>query len=172
MRFLGFCAFYHRLLKDLSSTARPLYKLFRKGEEFKWLSEANEAFKSLKSQIINLPILAYPDPALPYDRQCNASNYGLGTVLVQADRLVAFASRTLIAAEQNYHITEKECLAIIWSLDYFYPHVYGADFNIHTDHAALKSVLPTKLPNGRIAWWIIALQPYHFSIVYKNGALS
>ncbi|KAG1034945.1 hypothetical protein G6F43_013323 [Rhizopus delemar] len=112
MRFLGFCAFYHRFIKDLSAVAKPLYKLLKKEEQFDWSDEANAAFQNLKNQIMSLPTLAYPNPSLPYDLHCDASNFGLGSVLVQEGRPVAYASRTLTAAEQNYHTTEKECLAI------------------------------------------------------------
>ncbi|OBZ80935.1 Transposon Ty3-I Gag-Pol polyprotein, partial [Choanephora cucurbitarum] len=71
----------------------------------------------------------------------------------------------------TYHTTEKECLAIVWALDYFHPYVHGANLTIYTDHAALKSILSTKLPKGRIARWILALLSYQFTILHKKGKL-
>lgn len=144
MRFLGFCAFYHKFLKDLSMTAKPLYNLIRKNEDDVWTDATEEAFQTLKKQIMTLPMLAYPDPNLPYDLHCDASNHGLGAVLVQIGRPVAYASRTLTPPELNYHTTEKECLAIVWALDYFHPYVFGANFTVYTDHSALKSTVGEK----------------------------
>lgn len=173
-RFLGFCAFYHRFITDLSSTAAPLYRLLKKDDKFEWNSGRQKAFDALKKRILVLPTLAYPDadPALPYDLHCDASDVGLGASLVQEGRPVAFASRTLTTAEKNYTTTEKECLAIVWALNYFHPYVYGAALTIYTDHAALKSILSTKMPRGRIARWILTLKSYQFTIIHKNGSLN
>ncbi|KAG0733516.1 hypothetical protein G6F57_015681 [Rhizopus arrhizus] len=67
--------------------------------------------------------------------------------------------------------TERECLAIVWSLNYFYSYLYGAQFSIYTDHAALKSILATKMPRGRIARWILTIQSFTFTIFHRKGAL-
>jgi hypothetical protein len=122
--------------------------------------------------MMELPTLAYPNPDLAYDLHTDASNVGLGIALVQSGRPVAFASKTLSPAEQNYSTTEKECLAIVWALNYFYPYLYGATFTIYTDHAALKSILSTKMPRGRIARWILTVQSYQFTIVHRKGILN
>ncbi|KAG1031847.1 hypothetical protein G6F57_011679 [Rhizopus arrhizus] len=172
MRFLGFCVFYHKFIRDLSLTAKPLYNLLKKDVPFDWSPAAQEAFEKLKTQIMEMPTLAYPNPNQPYDLHCDASNVGLGAALVQGGRPIAFASRTLAPAEENYHTTEKECLAVRWALDHFHPLVHGAKLTVHTDHAALKSILSTKAPNGRIARWIMELQSYQFDIVHKKGILN
>ncbi|KAG1239029.1 hypothetical protein G6F35_000323 [Rhizopus arrhizus] len=172
-RFLGFCAFYHRFIANLSTMAKPLYKLLKKEERvFKWTPAAQEAFEQLKSRMVELPTLAYPNPEEPYDLHCDASDSGLGAILVQIGRPIAFASRTLTDPEQNYSTTEKECLAIVWALNYFYPYLFGAQFTIYTDHAALKSILSTKMPRGRIARWILTIQSYQFTIIHKKGSLN
>lgn len=157
---------------NLADIAKPLYKLLKDGKkQFVWSLEADKAFNALKAKMVNLPTLAYPDPALPYDLHTDASNVGLGAVLVQSGRPISFASRTLSDAERNYSTTERECLAIVWSLNYFYPYLYGAHFSIYTDHAALKSILSTKMPRGRIARWILTIQSFTFSIYHRKGAL-
>ncbi|KAG1129897.1 hypothetical protein G6F38_013494 [Rhizopus arrhizus] len=77
-RFLGFCAFYHRFIANLSTMAKPLYKLLKKEERgFKWTPAAQEAFEQLKSRMVELPTLAYPNPEEPYDLHCDASDSGL-----------------------------------------------------------------------------------------------
>lgn len=153
-RFLGFCVFYHKFIKDLSSIAKPLYLLLKKDGKFEWDSTTAAAFEQLKSVMIDLPTLSYPNSKLPYHLHADASNYGLGAALVQEGRPIAFASRNLTKAEVNYNTTEKECLTIVWVLDYFHAYVYGADLTVYTDHAALKAILTTKTPKGQIARWI------------------
>lgn len=75
----------------------------------------------------------------------------------------------LKSAEQNYSIIEKECLAIVWALQHFHPYIYGADLHIYTNYMALKLILSTKVPSGRIATWNVALQEYHpYTIIYKK----
>lgn len=171
-KFLGLCAFYHKFLANLSDVAKPLYTLLKKDSKFNWTMEAEKAFQALKNRMVDLPTLAYPDPQLPYDFHCDASNVGLGAVLVQKGRPIAYASKTLSDAAQNYSTTEKECMAIVWSLEYFHPYVYGAQLTIYSDHAALKSILSTKMPRGRIARWILTIQTYTFTICHRKGLLS
>ncbi|SAL97626.1 hypothetical protein [Absidia glauca] len=171
-QFMGLCAFYHKFMENLSTKAKPLYALLKADKTFEWTPQAQAAFEELKTRLIKLPTLAYPDPQQPYDLHTDASNIGIGAVLVQHGRPISYASRTLQASEINYHTTEKECLAIVWALNHFYCYLYGATFTIYTDHAALKSILSTKMPRGRIARWILTLQSYQFTIVHKKGTLN
>lgn len=159
-------------MANLSDIAKPTYELLKKDTKFKWSPEAEKAFETLRAKTVKLPTLAYPDPNLPYDLHWDASNVGLGAVLLQQGRPIACASKTLTSAEQNYSTTERECMAIVWSLDYFHPYVYGAQLTIFSDHAALKSILSTKMPKGRIARWILHIQSYTFTIVHRKGMLA
>ncbi|CEP07164.1 hypothetical protein, partial, partial [Parasitella parasitica] len=173
LRFLGFANFYHKFISSLSSKAKPLYHLMKEDRPFIWGEKEQSAFDNLKQELMTLPTLVYPNPNWPYDLHCDGSNTGLGACLVQNSKPIAFASKTLTSAEQNYSTTEKECLAIVWALQHFHPYIYGAQLNIYTDHLALKSILATKLPRGRIARWIVALQEYHpYTIIHKKGLLN
>ncbi|GAN11692.1 endonuclease and reverse transcriptase activity [Mucor ambiguus] len=172
-RFLGFANFYHKFINNLSGKARPLYQLIKGEQPFIWGQKAQAAFRDIKQALMTLPSLVYPNPNWPYDLHCDGSNTGIGACLVQNSRPIAFASKTLSSAEQNYSTTEKECLAIVWALQHFHPYIYGATLNIYTDHIALKSILGTRLPRGRIARWIVALQEYHpYTIIHKKGILN
>lgn len=90
--------------------------------------------------------------------------------LVQQGRTLAFASRTYNSAQLNYSTTEKECLAVVWALKYFHCYVHGATLNVYTDHAALKSILATKDPKGRIARWIVEIWCYDFTLFHRKGS--
>ncbi|KAG1394361.1 hypothetical protein G6F60_010905 [Rhizopus arrhizus] len=167
-RFLGFCTFYHKFLHNLSRHAAPLYRLLRKDTPWKWGSREESAFQQLKNMVINLPELAYPNPYIPYELHCDASDFGLGAVLVQIGRPIAFASQTLSPAEQNYTVTERECLAVSWSLKHFHCYVHGATLIIYTDHAALRQLLSKKDPSGRIARWVLDIWTYDFTVVHRR----
>lgn len=86
--------------------AAPLYSLLKKDEQFTWTKDRLLSFENLKETVCNLTTLAYPDSQAPFDLQTDASSVGIGAVLVQHRRPVAFASRSLAAAEQNYSKTE------------------------------------------------------------------
>ena len=151
-RFLGFCAFHHKFIRHLSQTAAPLHKLLHKNTPFNWQPEHQDAFVALKKRIAELPTLAYSQPHLLNEIHTDASTHGLGSILVQNGRPIAFASRSLTTTEKNYTTTELKCLSIVYALSYFHPFIYGAlQLTIYSDHAALKSILSTKMPWCRIA---------------------
>lgn len=170
-QFLGLCTFYHRFIKNLSSIASPLYKLLQKESTWSWTQKEESIFRELKETLMSLPELSYPNSNLPYEIHCDASNVGLGAVLVQAGRPIAFASKTLNRAQQNYSTTEKECMAVSWALQHFHCYVHGChSLAVHTDHAALKQILSTKDPKGRIARWVMDITSYDFSVVHIKGS--
>ena len=99
-------------------------------EEIVWSDECEKAFRSLKSALTTEPVLRAPDFSRPFIVQTDASDKGIGAVLSQIvkdgqEHPVAYASRKLQSREKNYATIEKECLAIIWALKYFYRYIYG-----------------------------------------------
>ncbi|UYV82112.1 K02A2.6-like [Cordylochernes scorpioides] len=117
--FLGLCSYYRRFIKSFAAIAGPLNELLR---------------KELKSALTSEPVLGHFDETAPIYVHTDASGYGVGAVLVQmkdgGERPIAYASRTLSKAEKNYTITEKECLAVIWSINKFRPYLFGRPFTI------------------------------------------
>ena len=109
----------------------------------------------MKERLIQASVLIYPDFEKPFIIYTDASGTGLGAVLSQIqDRkeyVITYASRTLNGAEQNYLITDQECLAIIWAIKHFSHYLKLQPFTIVTDHSALKWLQMSKIPKGRRA---------------------
>ena len=129
----------------------------------------------MKKTLGEPPILVVPDFTKPFVVQTDASNIGIGAVLTQKgaddnEHPVAFASRKLKPQEQNYSVVEKECLAIVWALQFFYPYLYGQYFVVETDHQLLTWLQRMKNQNQRLARWALALQPYKFDVRCRAGA--
>ena len=85
------------------------------------------------------------------------------------DLPIAYTSRTLNKAEQNYSTTERELCAIIWGVKQFRPYLLGQEFNIITDHRALTWLFNVKDPGSRLTRWRLKLEEYQYQIQYKPG---
>ena len=158
-RFLGLSSYYRRFVPNFSKIASPLQALTRKGAEFIWTSEREASFQTLKEKLVSAPVLAYPSFEKTFVLETDASVVGIGAVLSQQqeDGLlhpIAYASRSLTSSERNYAITELETLAVVWAITHFIPYLYGHEVTVYTDHTAVKAVLETPNPTGKIArWW-------------------
>ncbi|KAL4153144.1 hypothetical protein QTP88_000977 [Uroleucon formosanum] len=171
--FLGLTGYYRNFVPDYGKIAKPITNLLRKGIEFIWTSECQEAFEKLKIILCNEPLLQYPDFEKPFIITCDASNYAVGCVLSQgvipADLPIAYASRTLNKAEINYSTTEKELVAIMFGVKQFRPYVYGQKFTIITNHKPLTWLFIVKDPGSRLLRWRIKLDEFDYEIQYKSG---
>jgi hypothetical protein len=107
-----------------------------------WSESCQAAFDELKSRLIKAPILPCPDYSKPLVLQTDASFSGLGAVLTQtvevAEKVIAYASRSLTDTEKKFSVTEKELLAIVWAIRKFRPYLQGYHFTVVTDQFALK----------------------------------
>ena len=142
----------------------------------KWTDNCEVAFYKLKGLLVAPPVLKMVEPDKPYILQTDVSELGLGAVLIQMkdgeEHPVAFASRKLLLREKNYSVIEKECLAIVWSLQVFYVYLFGQRFSIKTDHQPLFWLVKMKNANQRLTRWALALQPYCFEIRHRRGSLN
>ncbi|KAF4137454.1 RNase H-like domain found in reverse transcriptase [Phytophthora infestans] len=136
-------------------------------------ADQQQAFEWVKSQLVRKPVLAYTDYQLPFTLTTDASKIGLGAVLSQdyghGDQPIAFASKTNNPAVAQYSVTELECLAVVWAVKRFRPHLYGRKFTVVTDHVALRWLLTAKDLAGRLYRWALALQEYDFDVEYRPG---
>ncbi|UYV74185.1 hypothetical protein LAZ67_11002341, partial [Cordylochernes scorpioides] len=171
--FLGMCSYYRKFIKDFSKIADPLTNLIKKSVSFTWTERQEEAFQTLKTALLSPPILGHFNPNAPTYVHTDASNIGIGATLVQdiggEEKVISYLSRTLSKAEQNYSTTEKECLAVVWSMSKLRPYLYGRHFKIVTDHHALCWLKNLKDPTGRLARWALKIQEYDSDIIHKSG---
>ncbi|KAK3878810.1 hypothetical protein Pcinc_016620 [Petrolisthes cinctipes] len=144
-----------RFVKGFASVAAPLHQLTRKGAHFQWNEACQQAFEDLKQALVEAPVLPYPDPGNRYLLDTDASAEGVGAVLSQVgegqEHVVAYYSAKFSQPERNYCITRKELLAVVKSLEHFHSYLYGAEFTIRTDHAALRWLKTLKVPEGQLA---------------------
>jgi hypothetical protein len=138
--FLGLAGYYRRFIPDFSKIAKPMTELLKKEAKYRWDDECNEAFHTLRKLLTTAPVLAQPDNTQPFDVYCDASGTGLGCVLMQNDRVIAYASRALRNHEQNYPTHDLELAAVVHALKIWRHHLMGAKCNIYTDHKSLKYI--------------------------------
>ena len=172
---LGLTGYYRKFIPNYSEITVPLSDLTRKGQpnKIKWEDPQEHAFQTLKSKLANPPILQLPDFTKTFVLRTDASNRGLGAILMQYhdDILhpIAYASRKLSKPEQNYSAIEKECLAIIWAIGKFDLYLFGRVFIIQTDHKPLTYINQSKCLNKRIMHWAMTLQEYRFKVESISG---
>ena len=164
--FIGMVAWYHKFIPNFADIAEPLYQLRRKDVPWSWTPTCQSAFDTLRFALTSDPILGFPAPDGQFSIHTEASNVGLGAILLQTQeggqRTIAFGSRALTSAERNYSATEKECLAVVWALEKWRPYMYieGRHCRVVTDHQALCWLFRKSKQTGRLARWILRLQDF------------
>jgi hypothetical protein len=172
-RFVALAGYYRRFVPEFGAKMAPLKSLLRKTTEWTWGEAQVEAFTWAKAWLSTKPVLIYPDYQKPFKLTTDASKAGLGAVLSQdqgrGDQPVAYAFKVNSSTVANYSISALECLAVVWAVRLFQPHLYGRRFTIVTDHIALKWLMTTKEPAGRLHRWALTLQEYDFDILDRPG---
>ncbi|CAM4531054.1 unnamed protein product [Lepidochelys olivacea] len=140
-----------------------------------WTGKCQKAFNKLKATLMSDPVLRAPDFDKPFLVTTDASERGVGAVLMQKGpdqefHPVVFLSKKLSERESNWSVTEKECYAIVYALEKLRPYVWGRRFHLQTDHAALKWLHTVKETNKKLLRWSLALQDFDFDIQHISGA--
>jgi hypothetical protein len=166
--FLGHAGFYRRFIKDFLFIARPLTRLLAKDVPFKFDDECLRSFEILKKALISAPIIQPPDWSLPFEIMCDGSDYAMGAVLGQIKdkkhHAIAYASKTLTGLQLNYATTEKELLAVVFTIDKFRSYLVGAKVIVYSDHATSKYLLTKKDAKPHLIRWILLLQEFGLEI--------
>ncbi|XP_034031452.1 uncharacterized protein K02A2.6-like [Thalassophryne amazonica] len=177
--FLGLINYYARFVPNMSTLLHPLNSLLHKGVKWEWSGRCDETFQKAKEQLSSKSVLTHYNPRLPVILACNASPYGVGAVI--SHRLpngeewpIAFVSRTLSKAEQNYAQIEREALRIIFGKR-FHSYLYGRHFTLLTDHWPLTTILsPSKatlsMAAARLQRWALILAAHDYTIRYRCAA--
>ncbi|KAK8934297.1 hypothetical protein KSP39_PZI014692 [Platanthera zijinensis] len=166
--FLGLTGYYRRFVKDYGKIARPLTQLLQK-DAFQWSIEADEAFRALKQAMTTTPVLALPDFSKEFVVETDASGVGLGAVLMQEGRPLAYFSKALAPRTLGLSTYEKEMLAIIHAVEMWRPYLLGQHFQVRTGHQSLKHFLEQRLASPLQQKWLTKLMGYDYEIVYKQG---
>lgn len=166
----------HPISSDSSPTAdkaEPLTRLLRKNMPWVWIIKEQRAFDDLKMALLNAFVLAHFDLAKLTPLHINPSGQGLGTVLVQQDgtkHVLSYASRRLADAKTWYHSFELKYLELVWAVQRFCPYLYGCQFTVATDNAAL-TCLQTKVHlTSKLARWAVLLQKYDYKVVHRSNS--
>jgi hypothetical protein len=167
--FLGLAGYYRRFIPDFSKIAKPMTELLRKEVKFHWNDKCEEAFHTLRKLLTTAPVLAQPDSTKPFDVYCDASRTGLGCVLMQNNRVIAYAFRALRNHEQNYPTHDLELAAVVHALKIWRHHLMGAKCNIYTDHKSLKYIFTQADLNMRQRRWLELIKDYDLEVHYHPG---
>ncbi|KAL5850318.1 hypothetical protein ACOSQ4_008331 [Xanthoceras sorbifolium] len=166
--FLGLTGYYRKFVRGYGIISKPLTNLLRKGG-FIWNEEAEMAFQNLKVAMTTTPVLALPDFQQPFVLETDACDTGIGVVLMQQDRPIAYISKSLPNRKKGLSTYEKELLAIVYAVQKWRAYLHGNRFTIKTDHHSLKYFLEQKITTLMQQKWLTKLLGYDYVISYKKG---
>ena len=174
LRFNGTVQYLAIFLPGLSDMAHPLRQLTRKDAKWVWSETQEKAWSDIKTAISRAPVLRFYSLQDEVTLQCDASDTGLGAVLLQLQQPVSFASRALTQTETRYAQIEKELLAIVFACEKFDKYIFGRDVvNVETDHKPLEEIFKRSLCDApaKLQRMLLRLQRYNLKVRYKKGPL-
>ena len=174
--FVGFCNFYRRFINGFSKIIKALMRLTKKDVTFEWTKPCQEAFQTMKDRVTSAPILKHFDRTKEAILETDSSNYINGGILFQYDsdgvlHPVAFYSKNITPAECNYHIYDKELLAIIRYLEHWRVDLEYTDdaIKIYTDHKSLMYFAESQDLTRRQARYLDILSEFNIRIIFRPG---
>ena len=167
--FVGLARYYRRFAKDYAKLTSLLTQLTKKNQPFAWTEKCEASFQELKKCLTTAPVLALPKEGDSYEVYYDASHNGLGCVMMQERRAIAYASRQLKTHEKNYPTHDLELAAIVYALKIWRHYLYGSTFTIFSDHKSLKYLCDQKDLNMRQRRWMEFLKDYEFTLQFHPG---
>ncbi|GJT39702.1 putative reverse transcriptase domain-containing protein [Tanacetum coccineum] len=168
-QFLGLAGYYRRFIEGFSKIAKSMTKLTQKGIKFDWGEKEENAFQLIKQKLCSAPILALPEGSEDFVVYCDASYKGLGAVLMQREKVIAYASRQLKVHEKNYTTHDLELGSVVFALKIWRHYLYETRCTVFTDHKSLQHILDQKELNMRQCRWLELLSDYDCDICYHPG---
>ncbi|KAA3486558.1 DNA/RNA polymerases superfamily protein [Gossypium australe] len=167
--FLGLAGYYRCFRKGLSMIGALMTMLLQKDVKFEWSERCQKSFDQLKTLLIEAPVLVQPESGKEFVTFSDASFNGLGCVLMQEGKVVAYASRQLKPHEKNYPMLDLELAAIVLTLKIWRHYLFGEKCHVYSDHKSLKYLMTQKDLNLRQRQWLELLKDYELVIDYHSG---
>lgn len=166
--FLGLTGYYRKFIQNYGKITRSLTDMLKKGN-FKWNLKAEASFEQLKMVMTQAPVLALPNFNELFIVECDATRSGIGGVLMQNQRPIAFFSHALRDKNLFFSTYEKEMLALVLAVQKWRPYLLGRKFVVRTDQKSLKHLWKQKITTTAQEKWLVKLMGYNFTIDYKKG---
>jgi ribonuclease HI len=167
--FLGLAEYYHRFIENFSKIAKPMTELLKSNTSYVWSDKCEASFQELKTRRTTTPVLTLPDASKDFVVYWDASRQGLGCVLMQGGKVVAYASRQLRKHEENNPTHNLELAAVIHALKIWRHYLMGNKCDIYTDHKSLNYIFTQSELNLRQRRWLELIKDYDLNIHYHPG---
>ncbi|CAN6252738.1 unnamed protein product [Urochloa humidicola] len=168
--FLGLTGYYKRFIKHYGIISRPLTQLLKKGTQFLWTPDTQQAFELLKQALVEAPVLAVPDFTKQFVVETDASDLGFGAVLMQGGHPVSYLNKSVSPKNIALSTYEKECMAVLLAIEKWRSYLIGQEFVIRTDHRSLMFLTEHKATTKLQQKALLKLMDLNFKIHYKKGA--
>jgi hypothetical protein len=159
--FLGLAGYYRRFVDGFAKLSGPLAALTKKNAHFTWSDECKENFQELKRKLVSTPVLTIPMGSEKFVIYSDASLQGLGCVLIQRGKVIAYASRQLKDHEKNYPTHDLELATIVYALMILRHYLFRETIEIYTDHKSLKYIFTQNELNMRQRRWLELIKDYN-----------
>lgn len=166
--FLGLTGYHRRFIKSYGTISRPLTDMLKK-KSFIWSSDAVQAFNALKQAMLSAPVLALPDFSLPFVLETDACSKGIGALLMQHGKPIAFYSKGLGPKALALSTYEKELMAIVMAVQKWKYYLSHCQFIINTDHQSLRFLMEQRVTSVLQHKWLMKLLGLDYVIRYKKG---
>ncbi|CAM9999853.1 unnamed protein product, partial [Choristocarpus tenellus] len=164
--FLGSMNFVRKYIPHLATATEPLVELIRHTQKVKWNRPQQTAFDECKRMLSTAPVLHFPDFSKEFFIHVDVSNVGTGAFLAHKNEdhfdIIAYHSALLSPSQHKYSATQKECLAVILTIQHWRPYIWGKHFTVITDHSALRRLHTMQSTSNLLTRWALALQSFDF----------
>ena len=166
--FIGLAQYFRKFIQGFASLAAPLTALFKKDKEFAWTDACMQSFNQIKQSLTSVPCLKLAETSEPFTVITDASGIGIGGILMQCGRPVAFEGRKLTDTEKKWSATEQEMLAVVYHLEKWRCYLEGVHFTVITDHQPNTWFASQRQLSPRQARWYETLRGFDLSWEYLD----